>query len=507
MNDQEKRTWPPRRTAVKVAGAVSLLALALCLLWAYRWWRPADRVVVTVTHIDPSTRFLCLVADTPHGPEPMWWSLRKLGPFTMHPRGCTASLFDPEWDGTQTTRGVSWLDGTRYGVLTCDQDGRWWVFWFTPEEVHLRGRYWVVGGGEASIELPPKDRAEPAEGLSLGHADFGPEGRKRWGRVAACIRRATGPGEAPRRSLLEHVGTDGAKEALKEKVGAGAGGGEGVTGDAGRRKVTCLTEHAMFSEYDVLEELSPSVFKVRDRRLNRVMALKVLAGPGASDAERRRRFLFEARVMAALDHPGVVSLHEVGEAQDRPYLLLEFVEAGNLAGRLGTPWPARETAELVRGLADALHAVHGIGVVHRAVEPTHILLTKEGQPKVTGFGRATPLGQAEQGHVHGVPSYMAPEEAIGRGELVGPATDVYSLGAVLYELLAGRPPFRGATPLETLHQVVNDAPPPLRSIRPGLPSGLGEVCMKCLEKRTDFRYQTAKALADDLGSLLEGGRC
>ena len=263
----------------------------------------------------------------------------------------------------------------------------------------------------------------------------------------------------------------------------------------------------MFSEYEIVEELSTGrptcVFKVLDRRLNRVMALKVIKyGPAASDAALRR-FSFVARVQAAVSHPGVVSLHEVGKYQGRPYLLLDFVEGGNLAGKLGTPWPARDAAELVRVLADALHAVHALGVVHRAVEPTHVLLTKEGKPKLTGFGRATRLGQAEDGHVYGMPPYLAPEEAAGRGHLVGPATDVYSLGAVLYELLSGRPPFRAATP----HQVAHEAPKHLRSVRPDVPFGLAEVCMKCLERRPDFRYQTAAALADDLRCLLEGGRC
>ena len=183
MDTRQLRTRPLRRPWVKVTVVLSFLALVIWSLLAYSWWRPPDRVLVTLTNIDPSTRFLCLVADTPGGPEPMWWSLRKFGPFRMQPGSCTVSLFDPEREGNQVTRSVSWQDGTRYGVLTCDRGGRWQVFWFAPEEVHLRGRYWAVGGGEASIEMPAVGGGDLASEEWLDRVGIGPEARKMWGEL------------------------------------------------------------------------------------------------------------------------------------------------------------------------------------------------------------------------------------------------------------------------------------------------------------------------------------
>jgi hypothetical protein len=145
-----------------------------------RWLKPPDEVEVTIQNIDPSTRMLCLVADTPAGPEAMWWSLHKVGPFSMHPNDCTVSMFNPKHDGMRAIRRALWRDGKRYGVLTQDANDNWLVFWFSPEEVHLRGRYWVIGGGEAAIELPPKDRAERASEEMLDQVGFDPGVRKEW---------------------------------------------------------------------------------------------------------------------------------------------------------------------------------------------------------------------------------------------------------------------------------------------------------------------------------------
>jgi hypothetical protein len=156
------------------------VVIATPFVLLYRWLRPADEVLVRVANLDPSTRQFCLLADTPDGPEAMWWSLHKVGPFAMHPSRCSASLFSPDHEGRLAVRPALWRAGKRYGVLTQDEGGGWLVFWFGPEEVHLQGRYWIIGGGEASIHLPPKERAEPATEELLGRLGFGPEERKVW---------------------------------------------------------------------------------------------------------------------------------------------------------------------------------------------------------------------------------------------------------------------------------------------------------------------------------------
>ena len=157
--------------------AVALAAVAAPALLLYLWLNPADRVVVTVTPIDPATRLLCLIAETPDGPQPMWWSLEKVGPFSMHPARCTVSDYSPEWDRGSVTRKVLWRDGGRYGVLTRDVDDAWRVFWFDPEDVHLEWKGWPGRGGRASIDLPRKSLAEPAPFEFLRGLGFDAGGR------------------------------------------------------------------------------------------------------------------------------------------------------------------------------------------------------------------------------------------------------------------------------------------------------------------------------------------
>jgi hypothetical protein len=168
-----------RKTSWLLAFLALVVLLAGPAFMAYRWAKPADRVLVTVANIDPSTRFFCLLVDTPAGPKAMWWSLDYVGPFTMHPGNCIVSDFDPPWDRPAARRQVSWQDGARYGVLTRDRGDHWQVFWFTPEEVNLRGRSWLLGGGEASIDLPAKDRGEPASDEFLDRVGIRAEDRKR----------------------------------------------------------------------------------------------------------------------------------------------------------------------------------------------------------------------------------------------------------------------------------------------------------------------------------------
>jgi WD40 repeat protein len=262
--------------------------------------------------------------------------------------------------------------------------------------------------------------------------------------------------------------------------------------------------------YEVLGELGRGgmgiVYKAWHNRLRRVVALKMLNAAASSGVERTR-LLTEAEALARLQHPHIVPVYEVGEADGRPFLVLEYVDGGNLAQRLdGTPWPAGQAAALVEVLARAMDYAHRRGVVHRDLKPGNVLLAADGTPKITDFGLAKLLigGGGDPtwtGQVLGTPSYMAPEQARG-GTGVGPATDVYALGAILYELLTGRPPFKAETPLETLWQAQSgEAVPPSR-LRPKLPRDLATICLKCLEKEPSKRYASALALAEDLRRFL-----
>ena len=197
------------------------------------------------------------------------------------------------------------------------------------------------------------------------------------------------------------------------------------------------------------------VFKARHVRLNRVVALKMALAGAYAGARERERFQREAESIAALRHPNVVQIHDVGDSHGKPYFTMEYVEGGSLAEKLaGTPLPVRNAAALLANLAAAVHAAHASGIVHRDLKPANILLAADGTPKISDFGLARRLGGeaglTRTGTALGTPSYMAPEQAKGTTGAVGPSADVYALGAILYELLTGRPPFRAESPLDTL---------------------------------------------------------
>jgi serine/threonine-protein kinase len=280
---------------------------------------------------------------------------------------------------------------------------------------------------------------------------------------------------------------------------------------------------ADFAGYEILGELGRGgmgvVYQARQKDLGRVVALKmILAGAHAGPSDRER-FLAEARNLARLQHPHIVQVHEVGEtpspdgqaagASTLPFFSLEFVEGGSLDRRLaGTPQVPRHAAALVETLARAVHYAHRQGIVHRDLKPANVLLTPDGTPKVTDFGLARYLGdtsgRTDTGAVLGTPSYMAPEQAAGQSKAVGAAADVWALGAILYECLTGRPPFKGASVLETLDQVCTREPVPPRQLQPGVPRDLETIALKCLQKEPRKRYASAEALAEDLRRFLAG---
>ena len=245
------------------------------------------------------------------------------------------------------------------------------------------------------------------------------------------------------------------------------------------------------------------VFRARHVRLNRVVAMKMALSGAYAGPHERERFQREAEAVAGLRHPNVVQIHDVGESEGRPYFTMELVDGGSLAQMLaGTPQPARRAAELVATLAGAVQAAHASGILHRDLKPSNILLTADGTPKISDFGLARRLdnepGLTRTGTPVGTPSYMAPEQAGGKLSALGPATDIYALGAILYELLTGRPPFVAETASATLQQVLSDDAAAPSRLNARVPRDLETICLKCLRKEPEKRYGTARELADDL---------
>lgn len=311
--------------------------------------------------------------------------------------------------------------------------------------------------------------------------------------------------------------------------------------------------------YEILGELGRGgmgvVYQARQLGLQRTVALKMILNGAQAGPKHLARFRAEAAALARLQHPNIVQIYDVGEAAGRPYFVLEFVAGGSLAQHLhGKPQPVQPAARLVETLARAVHAAHANGVIHRDLKPGNILLQKmedkkeqerqeqptlqaDGDtavfstdfrlatndhcllstpyfPKITDFGlakradgdaeTAEPRGPTVTGEILGTPSYMAPEQAMSPRQPVGPAADVYALGAILYELLTGRPPFTGETPLDTVLQVLHDEPVSVTSLQPKVPRDLENICLKCLRKEPGKRYVNALALAEDLRRFQKG---
>jgi tRNA A-37 threonylcarbamoyl transferase component Bud32 len=263
-----------------------------------------------------------------------------------------------------------------------------------------------------------------------------------------------------------------------------------------------------------------TVYRARQPKLQRQVAIKMIRAGRHARADQLDRFRSEVEAVARLRHPHIIQIYEVGEWQGQPYFSMEYVADGNLAQRLARGLvPPREAAEIVRTLAEAMHHAHTCGVVHRDLKPANVLLrrkptTREGaaeaesfEPLVGDFGLVKLLdevGPTRTDMVLGTPQYLAPEQAEGRAQEVGPATDVHAFGVILYEMLAGRPPFLGANPLEILDQIRGTDPMPPSRLQPRIPAELEVICLKCLAKEPARRYTTAADLADDLGRYLRG---
>jgi hypothetical protein len=267
-----------------------------------------------------------------------------------------------------------------------------------------------------------------------------------------------------------------------------------------------------FGDYELLEVIGRGgmgvVYKARQKSLKRLVALKMILAGSHAGADEVVRFRGEAEAAAHVQHANIVQVYEVGTREGLPYFSLEFVDGASLAEKLdGTPWPPEQSARLLETLARAIHYAHQRRIVHRDLKPGNVLLTSDGVPKITDFGlakRVDAAGLTQTGAVVGTPSYMAPEQAEGKSRTAGPAADIYALGAVLYELLTGRPPFKAATPLDTIVLVVTEEPVSPRLLQPRTPRDLETVCLRCLEKDPARRYGSAEELADDLARFLRG---
>jgi len=268
-----------------------------------------------------------------------------------------------------------------------------------------------------------------------------------------------------------------------------------------------------FGDYEILQELSSSsmgrVCRARQFSTDRIVAIKVFPGAQHASPDDSLRFQLEAKAIAGLDHPNIVPLYVVGESQGQPYFTMKFIEGGSLADHLpyflGDP---RAAASLIEVVAMAVHHAHERGILHRDLKPANILVDLDGRPYVSDFGLAKRIEEdgssTHPGALVGSPSYMAPEQAApGKGS-VTTVSDVYSLGAILYELLTGQPPFRGETLVRTLEKVIHNEPPRPSQINPEVPGDLETICLKCLQKEPRSRYQSAAELAADLRRYLSG---
>ena len=264
----------------------------------------------------------------------------------------------------------------------------------------------------------------------------------------------------------------------------------------------------MFGEYELLEEIGRGamgvVYKARQIRLKRIVALKMLLPATLRRPGAITQLLTEAEVAAQLDHPGIIPVHDFGQHSGQPYICMAFIEGKSLAARLNRgPISVEEAVRIVADMAEAMQHAHDRGIIHRDLKPANILLNRKGQSWIGDFGLARKLSAsiANSDVIAGTPSYMSPEQASGQNGRVGPASDVYSLGAILYRCLTGRAPFEGTNSLSILRQVCETEPPSLRSIDPSVPENLEKIALRSLHKDPARRYPSAAALACQLRDL------
>jgi WD40 repeat protein/tRNA A-37 threonylcarbamoyl transferase component Bud32 len=304
-------------------------------------------------------------------------------------------------------------------------------------------------------------------------------------------------------------------ETIDQPVPAGATKGVPSSEEGADRSPPDLPAEggACFRDYELLRKVAQGgmgvVFQARQKTLNRLVALKMILAGRLATAVEVQRFRAEAAAAAQLDHPGIVPIYEVGEHAGHHFFSMGFVEGGSLAARVqGGPLPPRDAARLTEQVARAVAYAHDRGIIHRDLKPANVLLDRDGQPKVTDFGLARMVASESHltisGQVVGTPSYMPPEQAASKGERIGPAADVYALGATLYCLLTGRPPFQAASVMETLQQVLEQEPVAPRQMNAAVPRDLETICLKCLQKEPARRYPRAGALAADLAHFLAG---
>ena len=265
--------------------------------------------------------------------------------------------------------------------------------------------------------------------------------------------------------------------------------------------------------YELLEEIARGgmgvIYKARQTTLGRIVAVKIIVAGRLATEEDVQRFLVEAKAVAGLQHPNIVAMHEVGQHEGWHYFSMDYVEGRDLAKILRENiLSAKQAAGYVRQMAEAIHYAHQQGTLHRDLKPSNILIDEHNQVRITDFGLAMRVeGDSDltrTDEILGTPSYMPPEQAQGKRSLIGPGSDVYSLGAILYECLTGRAPFRADSAMKTIEQVIHVEAASPRILNPGIPRDLETICLKCLQKEPQRRYETSQQLADDLGHFLRG---
>jgi serine/threonine protein kinase len=267
---------------------------------------------------------------------------------------------------------------------------------------------------------------------------------------------------------------------------------------------------ATLGGYELLHEVGRGsmgvVYKARQIRLNRIVALKTLLPAALEDKRAVGRLQNEAEIAAQLDHPGIIPIHDVSQHDGQPYISMAFVDGESLATRLESgPIGVETAAQIVADVADAVQHAHDRGIVHHDLKPANICLDRLGQPKIADFGLARRIGDGRQPVVSGIsgtPAYMSPEQAAGQSDAVGPGSDLYALGAILYHLLTGRPPFDGEDAVTVIQRVREEQPPAPRSGNPSIPMALEAICLRCLEKDVIARFASAGELAHELRSFL-----